>query len=92
MEFVVSFFRFRLRVACVVAVISCFCILSLCKSMSMFTVVSTTFSCRATLYASERAISGHQCPIRSGFTKWKYQRLSYVLNVLVPLRYQFDKP
>ena len=34
----------------------------------------------------------YQCLIGSRFTKWKYQHLSHVVNIPVPVRCSFDKP
>jgi hypothetical protein len=59
--------------------------------MSVFTVVIATLVCRVTLYASERAVSGSQYLVGSHFTQRKYQHLSYVVNILVPVRYPLDK-
>jgi CxxC motif-containing protein len=58
---------------------------------SVFTVVSATFVCRVALYASGRAVTGYGCLNGARFTKREYQHLSYVVNVMVPVRYLFDK-
>jgi len=55
-------------------------------------VVSATFVYHATPYASERAVFGDQCLIGSPLTKRRYQHLSCVIDVLVPVRYPFDTP
>jgi hypothetical protein len=58
----------------------------------MLTAVSATFVCPVTLYASERAVSGCQCLLESHFTKRKYQHLSRVVNILVPVKYRLQIP
>jgi hypothetical protein len=35
-------------------------------------------------------VSGYQCLVGSHFTKRKYQHLSYMVNILVPVRCPFD--
>jgi hypothetical protein len=49
-------------------------------------VVSATFVCRVSLYASERAVSNDWCLIGSCSTKRKHQHLSYVVIIRVPVR------
>jgi hypothetical protein len=61
-------------------------------SLSMFTVVSATFVYRVSLSASERAVSGYPRLVGLYFLLWKYQHHSYVVSILVPVRYGFDKP
>ena len=60
-------------------------------SMLMSTMVSAAFVCQVTIYTRERSVFGYQCFIGSQFGTWKYQRLSYVINVPVLVRYPFDK-
>jgi hypothetical protein len=58
---------------------------------SVFTVVSATFVCRVALYPSGRAMTGYECLLEARFTKRECQHLSYVVNILVPVKYLFDK-
>jgi hypothetical protein len=51
---------------------------------------SATLICQFTLYASERAVSGYWYLTGSRLGKRKYQHLSYVVNMLIPVRYTFD--
>jgi hypothetical protein len=55
------------------------------------TVLSATFLCRFSLYASERAGPGYWHLAGSHVSKQRYQRLSYVVNVFVPVGCSFDK-
>jgi hypothetical protein len=52
-------------------------------------MVSATFVCQVTLYASERAASGYRYLVGSHCSRRKYQHLSYVLDMLVPVRYMY---
>jgi hypothetical protein len=55
------------------------------------TALSAAFVCRFSLYASERAAPGYWYLAGSHVSKRLYQRLSYAVNMLVPVRCSFDK-
>jgi hypothetical protein len=62
-------------------------VLSTCrKAVERVSVVSATFVCRVTLYASEKAVSEYQCLIGSQSTQRKYQHLSCIVNTLVAVK------
>jgi hypothetical protein len=47
--------------------------------------------CQVTLCASERAVSGYQYLTGSDSGRWKYQHLSYVIKMPVPVRDWFSR-
>jgi hypothetical protein len=69
-----------------------YCSLGSCQSFLMFSVLSAILVCPVTLYTSEKALSGCSYLTGSHASKRQYQHLSYVINMLVPVRYSFDKP
>jgi hypothetical protein len=51
-----------------------------------YVVVSATYVCRVTLYASERPVSGYQHLTGSELSKRWYHQLRYIMDMLTPVR------
>jgi hypothetical protein len=54
-------------------------------------LVPAIFVCRVTLYARERAVPGYCFLVGSRSSKQYYRHLSYVVNMLVPVRYLYTR-